>query len=136
MGFELTRARAYAFDTLSGDAIFTAAISGGVFLDVVPASEPVPSDPFCIIVAMPSPDHVTANQTRVWSDAEIIVKLYGKASQGAALETGADRADALLRKRANGNAVRGGSILACYRESSQDRKSTRLNSSHMSISYA
>lgn len=115
VGFEPSRARAYVWDVLHGDATLLALLAGGVHIGVAPdGAQP----PYATLHVASAPDHTTANGVRVWSDPLVQVTLTGTLAQGATVEAAADRADTLLA-RTSGTSSRGGAILACVREDTQ-----------------
>lgn len=124
MAFEASRTQAWVYDTVTGSAPVMALLVGGFWLGLVPADKGIPSDangepvPYGILSVASAPDHVTGNQTRVWNEPLLSIRLYALKHDEASLEAAADGIDTLLQKPAPGQATsRGGKVLACYRES-------------------
>lgn len=99
--------------TLKNDSAVTGALPGGIWLGVAPPKQQ--TYPLATIQAQGGRDVMGSNQTRLWLDADFVLKIYGPATNPQALETAADAIDAALEKQ-SGTSADGGVIMTSIRQ--------------------
>lgn len=101
---EVPRVTRWLSTTLKGDATLNAAVGGRIYRGHVPQRDPALPFPSVVYQIQSFPDDVPAvgSVGRIWAKVRVIVKAIGEGNSDQALQTIADRFDAVLQAAKGG----------------------------------